>query len=184
MPSPKPVTLAALGSGLLAGAPALAAGQLDLRIQIPQIDVAEYHRPYVAVWLERDDRSVAANLSVWYQQKRSGSGPAPANAEGGSKWLPDLRQWWRRAGRELSLPLDGLSGATRPVGEHALSFKAGDGRLPVLPPGRYRLVVEAAREEGGRELLDIPFDWPASGAQQLRAQGKTELGAVQLALKP
>src|SRR3546814_4312060 len=39
----------------LASTPALAA-DLDLKLQIPQIDVVEYHRPYVAVWLERADR--------------------------------------------------------------------------------------------------------------------------------
>jgi len=91
-------SLALAITGGLLSLPA-AAESLDIRIQIPQLDVAEYHRPYVAVWVEREDRSVAANLSVWYQQKRAGApaaamggAPVPANAEAGSKWLPDLRQ--------------------------------------------------------------------------------------------
>ncbi|ROH91895.1 DUF2271 domain-containing protein [Stagnimonas aquatica] len=185
-PSLSPMTLA-LGGALLS-APAIAA-RLDLSVQIPQLEVAEYHRPYVAVWLERDDRSPVGTLALWYQQpkkgdKPAGEGPAgmAAGAEGGGKWLPDLRQWWRRGGRELSLPADGVSGATRPVGEHALSLVEGGAALKALPAGNYKLLVEAAREEGGRELLEIPFQWPAAAGQTLKAQGKSELGAVRLAL--
>jgi hypothetical protein len=187
----------------LAAAPAAIAADLDVSVQIPQLDVAEYHRPYVAIWLEREDRSVAGNLAVWYSQKKGGGGPggpggpAPADAkpaegkpaqagggEGGTKWLPDLRQWWRRSGRELSMPIDGVSGATRPVGEQKLSFKVGSAPLAELAPGKYKLMVEAAREDGGRELLDIPFEWPVTAEMPLKAQGKSELGAVSLQLKP
>jgi len=170
------------------------AANVDVTIEIPRLDVAEYHRPYVAVWLEREDKSVAANLSVWYQQKRAAAAGAPPAApagggmqgggEGGTKWLPDLRQWWRRAGRELTVPVDGVTGATRAPGEQTLSFAEGKSPLGALAAGKYKLVVEAAREDGGRELVDIPFEWPAAAAQQLKAQGKSELGAITLALKP
>jgi hypothetical protein len=166
------------------------AANLDITVEIPRLDVAEYHRPYVAVWIEREDKSVAANLSVWYQLKRGAAVAAPAPggmqgaAEGGVKWLPDLRQWWRRSGRELSVPVDGVTGATRAPGEHSLSFADGKAPLGSLAAGKYKLVVEAAREEGGRELIDIPFEWPLAAGQPLKAQGKTELGAVTLALKP
>ncbi len=172
------------------GALPASAAQLDLSVQIPQLDVAEYHRPYVAVWVEREDRSVAANLSVWYQVKRGGpnaAAPAQMGADGkpqsGTKWLPDLRQWWRRGGRDISMPADGLSSATKPVGTHEQNF--GDkSPLAALPPGRYKLVVEAAREDGGRELVDVAFDWPAKAATTLEASGKSELGAIRVAVKP
>lgn len=159
----------------LASTPALAA-DLDLKLQIPQLDVAEYHRPYVAVWLERPDQSVAANLAVWYDlKKRDGEG---------EKYLKDLRQWWRRSGRELQMPVDGVSGATRAVGEYELAFASAQPPLANLPAGEYQLVVEAAREAGGRELLKIPFTWPVAKAASLQVQGTSELGAVSLALKP
>ena len=54
-------------SGLLA-LPAHAA-EFDVNVEIPQLKVAEYHRPYVAIWVEGADQKVAANLSVWYQQR-------------------------------------------------------------------------------------------------------------------
>lgn len=179
----------AIAACSLAATPVFGAG-LDVSVQIPQLDVAEYHRPYVAIWLEREDRSVAANLAVWYQLKRGGMAPPGGpgaqggGAEGGTKWLPDLRQWWRRIGRELTVPIDGVTGATRPVGQHELNFSAGQAPLGELAPGQYKLVVEAAREEGGREVVDIPFEWPSSKAQQLKAQGRSELGAITLAIKP
>ena len=162
-------------SGVLA-MPAYAA-ELNLSVEIPQLNVAEYHRPYVAVWVEGADQKVAANLSLWYQAKDTKEGH-------GTKWLPDLRQWWRKSGRTLKVPVDGVSGPTRPVGKHALKFGDKQSELSKLAPGNYTLVVEAVREVGGRELVKIPFTWPAKALQSGNAQGSSELGTVALAIKP
>ncbi len=160
------------------GVPAFAAG-LGVNVEIPRINTAEYHRPYVALWIERDDQSVARQLAVWYDIRTS-SGP-----EGeGTKWLKDLRQWWRRGGRDLRMPVDGLTGATRPAGRHRLEFTEGKGSFLQLPPGSYKLVVEAAREGGGREVVAVPFTWPAAQVARLQAQGSGELGTVAVELKP
>ncbi len=149
------------------------AADLTLNVEIPNLPVAEYHRPYVAIWIEDGTQTIAANLAVWYQVRGEHT-----------KWLPDLRQWWRRGGRDLKVPVDGLTGATRPVGQHILKFDAGAEPLAKLKPGKYELVVEAVREVGGREALRIPFEWPIKAAAQGAAQGKTELGAVALTLNP
>lgn len=159
----------------LATAPAVAA-DLNLKVQIPALNVAEYHRPYVATWIENEDQSIAKHLAVWYQ--------TDPKKEDGTQWLKDLRQWWRRGGREETMPIDGVTGATRPVGEHQLSFKGDSKPLAGLKPGKYNLVVEASREVGGRELLRIPFEWPGKQQQHATAQGKTELGTVTLDVKP
>lgn len=170
------VTLTIALSGLLATSPAYAT-TLDINVEVPKLNVAEYHRPYVAVWLEGADQKVAANLAVWYQQT--------GNSEGqGTKWLPDLRQWWRKSGRTLDLPVDGVTGPTKPAGTHALSFTDKQPALKALAPGNYTLVVEAVREVGGRELVKIPFTWPATAPQSGKAQGSTELGLVTLSSKP
>lgn len=156
-------------------APAHAA-QITLNIEVPRINASEYHRPYVAVWIEGPGQTSVANLSIWYQQTEGKEGH-------GTKWLPDLRQWWRKSGRTLKVPVDGITGPTRPVGKHALRFDHTHPALAKLPAGRYTLVVEAVREVGGRELLKIPFEWkgkPGTGS----AQGNTELGKVLLATKP
>ncbi|RDI27311.1 DUF2271 domain-containing protein [Pseudacidovorax intermedius] len=169
-----PLTLSALFAG-----PAAAAG-LGVNIEIPRLSVSEYHRPYVAAWIERPDNTVATTLAVWYDVRTRANNP-----EGeGTKWLKDLRQWWRRTGRELSVPIDGVTGATKPAGRHALAFTEGTKPLGQLAPGSYRLVVEAAREVGGREVVTVPFQWPPAKAEQAGAAGKEELGEIKLDLKP
>ncbi|HHX82722.1 MAG TPA: DUF2271 domain-containing protein [Pseudomonadaceae bacterium] len=167
------VKRALLVLGIQLGSSAVLAQTLDLTFEIPTLNVAEYHRPYVAVWVAREDQSVAANLAVLYDLKL-------ANNEG-QKWLKDLRQWWRRTGRALEMPVDGVAGATRIQGKHEMQF--GD-KAVSIPAGHYRLVVEVVREVGGRELLEIPFQWPPQAEQLLNAQGKEEIGSVTLALAP
>lgn len=119
------------------------------------------------------------SLPIW----RSGINPRTP-PKYGTKWLPDLRQWWRKSGRTLDVPVDGVTGPTRPAGAHALSFTDTKGALKSLPAGQYTLVVEAAREVGGRELVKVPFTWPATSSQTAKASGSSELGAVSLVAKP
>lgn len=156
--------------------PAAQAASLNVTVEIPRLSVAEYHRPYVAIWVEGASLPAATNLAVWYDVDMK-------NNEG-TKWLRDMRQWWRKSGRALNMPVDGVSGATRAPGKHAVAFTGGRAPLGKLPAGNYELVVEAAREVGGRELLRIPFQWPPKSGQSLKAQGQTELGAINLDLKP
>lgn len=156
----------------------LAAGQaagdtIELEIEIPRLDVAEYHRPYVAIWVARPDHSVVSNIGVWYQQESRG-------AEEGETWLKDLRQWWRRTGRSLDMPVDGISGPTQAPGTHTVQLSSDDDRLSALEPGEYQLVVEAAREVGGREMLTVPFTWPLTEGANLSLNGERELGTVTL----
>jgi len=158
------------------GVPSVFAADLAVKVEIPRLTVAEYHRPYTALWIEKADQSFVSNLSVWYDLKMK-------NNEG-TKWLKDMRQWWRKSGRELQMPVDGLSGATRAPGEHTLTFAAGKSPLDKLPAGEYAVVVEAAREVGGRELVRVPFTWPPTAAQSNQAKGEHELGAVSVAVKP
>lgn len=173
------LTVLPLAAGALASG-AAGAADVNVSVEVPKIDVAAYHRPYVAIFIENKEQKFASNLAVWYQVKSRNN-----NAEGpGEKWLKDLRLWWRKSGRELSFPMDGLTSATRPVGTHKVSFTEGKGTLAKLPAGEYRLVVEAAREEGGREVVAIPFTWPPKAASEAKQQGKDELGLVTLELKP
>ncbi len=131
-------------------------------VTIPRLKVAEYHRPYVAGWLEPAAGGPARTVFVWYDVKKGG-------AEPGTKWLVDLRSWWRKGGRGLKLPADGVSGATRAPGTYQIPLPKG------LPAGQYVLNVEAARETGGRELVRVPITVPARGGS---ATGSAELGTV------
>ncbi|MFL6658394.1 MAG: DUF2271 domain-containing protein [Massilia sp.] len=150
--------------------------ELTVKFDLPQLNVAEYHRPYVAVWLERADQSVVSNLAVLYDVKKKDNG--------GAKWVKELRTWWRKSGRDLSLPMDGVSGATRATGEQTLNFGPAKAQIDKLPAGDYKLVVEAARESGGRELVKVPFTLPLKAKQAFSARGKEELGDVSLQITP
>jgi hypothetical protein len=160
----------------LTAAGAAHAGELALSVEIPTLAVAEYHRPYVAMWIENADQSVAANLAVWYDtKKRDGEG---------SKWLKDLRQWWRRAGRDMDFPVDGLTSATRAPGSHTVTMNTDTGPLAALKPGTHQVVIEAAREVGGRELVRVPLHWPPEAEAVATAAGTAELGTITLTTKP
>lgn len=137
------------------------AQQLAVELELPQLTVAEYHRPYVALWIADERRKPVQQLALWLEQE---------------KWHRDLRLWWRRGGRGLSLPIDGVSGATRKPGRYNLEFQLS------LPPGKYSLNVEAVREVGGREVLQLPFEWRGEKIE-MTASGSRELGAVQARLQ-
>jgi len=147
------------------------AREASLTLEVPGMSVAEYHRPYIAAWLMDGKRQVT-NLTLWYQVD---------DRREGEKWLKDLRQWWRRSGRSLDMPVDGFTGATQPQGTHRVDLQ---GQLAELPPGDYTLYVEAAREVGGRELLRLPFSWTATGPVSVSAAGDSELGEVSLQITP
>ena len=167
--------LSALGLvGVAAPAVAVEA-QLDL--SLPEIQGARVKRPYVAVWLEKaGSREFAANLAVWYDMRKP-------NNIGATKWLPDLRTWWKASGNSVSFPIDGVSGATRPPGEHQINLAASDA-MKKLPAGSYEVVVEVAREHGGHDLLRLPLQWPPRNATKAEAKGEEEVGLVRLSTKP
>ena len=154
--------------------PALSA-EATLKIQLPRLDIAEYHKPYVAAWIEKSaDQSFAGNVALWYDLKKRDNG--------GAKWLKDMRSWWRKSGHDTTV-VDGVTGATRTAGEHAINLLDSKA-VNALAPGQYEVVVEAARENGGREVLRVPFEWPLKKAQSAKAQGQGELGTVAFDARP
>ncbi|MGB7411132.1 MAG: DUF2271 domain-containing protein [Sphingopyxis granuli] len=161
-----------LSAALAAPALAAAPGTMDVTVTIPRLKVAEYHRPYVAIWVEKEG-APAKTVAVWYDYDMK-------NGEG-TKWLRDVRQWWRVSGRSMTFPANGVTGATRAPGMHKVSFSRA--QLGATAPGQYTLVIEAAREVGGRELLRIPFTWPAKAGAGGRAAGTSELGAVSISFR-
>jgi hypothetical protein len=165
---------AAFLSGIVVS-PALAA-EVRVTVELPRLQVMEYYRPYTAVWIEKPDRTAVRTVAVWYNTR--------LRNRKGTAWLNNVREWWRATGRHLKLPADGVSGATRAPGVHQIVFRPGTSHFGTLPAGRYRLVVEAAREGGGRETVRVPFHWPAEGAQTASARGSRELRSVAISIRP
>ncbi len=73
-----------------------------------------------------------------------------------------------------------------PVPRALYQWRSTDGQKPLgnLVAGDYTLVIEAAREVGGREVVRVPFKWPASTAQHLVASGRSDLDEVSLDFNP
>ena len=168
-------TYAAWGGALVASASAsaAAAGQLTLDIQVPQQAVAEYHKPYLAGWIEDGSGQVKGTVFVWYDvRKRDG---------GGLKYLKEMRTWWRKAGRDMTLPADGVTGATRAPGRQTVTSDAVGKNLPA---GQYSLVVEASREAGGHDLVKLPFSYSPAKPVTVSGKGDGELGDIRVTYKP
>ena len=163
-------------AALALGATSATAGSLDLTVDIPRLPVAEYHKPYLAFWLQKPDGQAAGTLQIWYETGRE---------EKGRKYLKELTSWWRKVGREMP-PLtaaDGMSGATRAPGPQKIAFDTGAGALKGLAPGQYQVVVEASREGGGHDLVKLPLSWPPKAGASASGKGETELGAVSLKVR-
>ncbi|GAB4062414.1 DUF2271 domain-containing protein [Uliginosibacterium sediminicola] len=153
-----------------------AAAELQLDIQLPALQGARVKRPYVAIWLEKaGSHEFVGSFEVWYDTSKRNNA--------GTKWLPDLRSWWRASGGQAQLSLDAISSATRPAGLQHIELSSSE-VLHKLPAGDYELVVEASREHGGDEALRLPLRWPLRGALKADANGTQELGRVSLSGKP
>ena len=150
--------------------------QLTVDLQLPALDVNPYHRPYVAVWIETPQRKGVATLAVWHER---------------SDWLKDMRQWWRKLGRANQVAIeqqapyfDAISGPTRKPGHYQLVWQGLDNAGHAVPAGDYWLMIEASREEGGRDFKRQKIQWGQHRPQVYTLQGDVELGEIRLSIKP
>lgn len=140
--------------GALAALP-VGAAELAVKLQLPELQTTEYQRPYLAVWIEKADDTFVSTLSLWHMIKDKRGNELTR----GDRYLNTLRSWWKQSGTTSQMPIDGLSSATRAPGEHELVFTQGKAPLNNLAPGKYQLVLEAAREVKGPR----PDGAPAAG---------------------
>ncbi len=138
------------------------AAQLQIDVAIPQVTEGEAHWPYVAVWIENQQEQPVRLVEIWRQKP---------------DWLKDLRRFWRKIGRSDKALVDARTGATKGPGEYRLVWNGQDNQGVDVAPGKYVLVVEAARENGGRNMVKQAFDWNGSAVNLSIAAG-SELGEI------
>ncbi|TYC86893.1 DUF2271 domain-containing protein [Novosphingobium sp. BW1] len=155
-------TLTAVAFTLPAGAQAQSGA---VTIELPRVSDPNYRKPYVAAWLEDANGKALAVSAVLHDQSRIGA-----------RWLSELRTWWRKSGRSMTMPADGISAPTRTTGRHTIAIKG----LGELGDGTYSLVVEAAREKAGREVVKVPVVIRGGQVRGASAQGHRELGLVRV----
>lgn len=141
------------------------AENIKTEFTIPEIKVNPYHRPYIAVWLETKTRKGVITLAIWSEQ---------------DDWLKDLRQWWRKIGRE-DHDYDAVSGATRKPDRYIVSLNTNSLKEP-LPKGVYYLNFESSREEGGRTFVRQKIILGESKSQSYHLAGGEELSDIKITI--
>lgn len=140
------------------------ASELEIALQLPKISEGQYHRPYVAVWVEDSSEKSVRLIEIWREKP---------------DWIKDLRRFWRKTGRSDQALVDARTGATKGPGKYQLSWNGQDNSGKAVAAGQYLLVVEAAREHGGRNLVKQAFNWDGS-AVDIQVKAGSEIGAIQL----
>ncbi|WDS35076.1 DUF2271 domain-containing protein [Pseudoxanthomonas sp.] len=138
---------------------------LVLDYEIPRLQAARYHAPYLAIWITRPDGAAVRQLLVLGDR---------------SHYLLELPQWWRRYGRDDLQAIQGIARPTRMPGAYSVSWDGRDDTGLRVPPGDYLVQVEAARQDGGHELLTLPFQLDGHKAVQVQRTGVSEIGAITL----
>lgn len=151
-------------SGLVLSA---TASELEIALQLPKISEGQYHRPYVAVWVEDSSEKSVRLIEIWREKP---------------DWIKDLRRFWRKTGRADQPLVDARTGATKGPGQYRLRWDGKDDQGVAVPNGEYQLVIEAAREHGGRQLVKQKFNWDGTAVAVSVAAGN-EIGQVQLSRK-
>jgi hypothetical protein len=162
------------------------AATVHLSIELPA-QGPHSKRPYLSVWLQADAAQSQADPNLRQPQQLLLLGEQP-------RWYPELRSWWRaikpllpgsaeQQQQQLQQLVDQWAGATRKAGVHQFDWTARQADGQPLAPGHYQLLVEAAREGGGREQLKLQLHWPLAAGQVLQAQGQHELSQLRLQLR-
>lgn len=141
-------------------------GEKQFLIEYQTLDhqIAEYRRPYAAIWITTPERKLVRKLVVHGDNLR---------------WLKNIPLWWRRYGSKDELAVDGLARATTAPGQHMLVWDGRDDKGNKVPKGNYLLHIEAAREHGEHELVSLAFELTGN-AFSVRASGEKELGLIQV----
>lgn len=149
------------------GASAWKSGQhFQIEYEIPALDVAEYRRPYLAVWITNSEGKSIRQLHILGDS---------------SRWLRELRSWWRKVGRADDSLVDALAGATRKPGRYTITWDGRDAYGNSVMQGNYELHIEAAREHGEHETLVLPFTLNGKNLERT-VEGSKEIGRVRLTL--
>lgn len=156
----KILLVAAVSAALISSS--VQAAELQIDVTIPQVTQGEAHWPYVAVWIETPQEQPVRLVEIWRQKP---------------DWLKDLRRFWRKTGRSDKALVDARTGATKGPGAYRLVWNGQDNQGADVAPGTYVLVVEAARENGGRNMVKQAFEWNGETVDFTIPAG-SELGAI------
>lgn len=115
--------------------------ELVVDVELTRINVSWYKRPFVAIWIENEEKQSVKNLAVWV---------------GNTRWISELRYWYRTNWTKANLPdskIGSVASATHAPGKYTFKWDGRDDDGNLLKPGKYTVLVESARELGPYLLL-------------------------------
>ena len=136
--------------------------KLVVDLEIPDLDVPKYERPYVAAWIADPKRNLIRILML--------AGDEP-------RWMEENYYWFHRFGRKAGSLVDAMSGPTRRPGSYTLVWDGLTDDGKAVPPGSYILHVEAAREHGDHQHESLEFELPGDAFSKSVPAG-AELGTI------
>ncbi len=147
--------------------------ELAVNFEIALIEGTRVRRPFVAVWLEDGKGNPVRNISVWFNRDR---------------WLPDLKLWhrhyWEKFKAEGSVLKTSVSSATRSPGKYTVKWDGKDDAGAVVKPGKYTVVIEAAREHGTYQVIRQEIEIKRKpSAQSITLTGNAEIASASLELR-
>lgn len=133
-----------------------------------------YRRPYVAVWIEDEDKFPVKTLSLFLMQNN----PGP-------RWYRDVRRWYaddqiRKLVDETDM-IKTVSKPTRNPGKYKVTWDGRDDAGELLEAGKYTLLIEAAREHGTYQLIKQEFQFGESLSKKLK--GNVEISSASMQYK-
>ena len=121
--------------------------KMTVALELARVEGQRYRRPYLAVWIEDQDKFPVRTIALWLEKTR---------------WLPDLRTWHRadrmRALAEGTEIVGSVTSATRSPGKYTLDWDGKDAQGKALKPGKYTVCIEVAREHGTYQLTRQEMD--------------------------
>lgn len=129
-----------------------------------------YRRPFVAIWIEKEDKSPVRTLSVWYNKPR---------------WIRDLKAWYRTNYSKFNVEnntLNSVSSATRPAGNYAIKWDGKDDDGNIVENGKYIINIEVAREHGTYQLITQQVD-VKNKTQKIDLSPNTEVASASIEVK-
>lgn len=147
---------------------ALSNVSMSVTFEIPEKDVSDYERPYIAAWVSDDKRNLVRILLLAGDEAR---------------WMEENYYWFRRFGRKAGSLVDAESGPTRRPGHYDLSWDGKDHDGNGVPAGDYVFHIEASREHGGHQHESVEFQTGKAGISSFTIEPGDELGPVTISVE-
>ncbi|MDQ7947214.1 MAG: DUF2271 domain-containing protein [Pedobacter sp.] len=138
--------------------------ELDINLELNAI-AGNGHRPFAAIWVEDANKAVVRNLALWYNK---------------TKWIPDLRNWYRINGESFKADKNNfasVTGATRSPGKYTIKWDGKNDKGAYVPQGKYTIIIETAKEHGTDEILRQEMEFKKS-AKKVNVTGNVEISNV------